>query len=114
MSYRFVSWALPAASVALPAVAFAQSIEAVFAKLAGLINGAVGLFITLAIVIFFWGLIKYLWSISSEEAHKGLSTMFFGIIAIFIMVSVWGIVALLQNSFGIRGGQELQLGKIRQ
>jgi len=54
--------------------------------------------------VFFWGLVKYLWSMSNEDAHEGLKIMFWGIIAIFVMVSIWGLIALLQRSFNVQGG----------
>lgn len=64
------------------------------------LNGLVGVFITLAIVMFFWGLIQYLVNVGEEKA-KGLQTMFYGVLTIFVMVSIWGIVRLLQTTFSV-------------
>lgn len=64
------------------------------------LNAAIGLFITLAIVVFFWGLINYLLNVG-EEKGKGLQIMFYGVIAIFVMVSIWGIIRLLQSTFKV-------------
>jgi hypothetical protein len=33
--------------------------------------------------------------------------MFYGILVIFVMVSIWGIIALLQNTFKVGGQQQL-------
>ena len=60
-------------------------------------------FLNALIVVFFWGLIKYLWGSgsSAESAHEGLQIMMYGVIAIFVMVSIWGIIRLLQNTFKV-------------
>jgi hypothetical protein len=63
-------------------------------------NALIGLFITLAIVIFFWGLIGYLGG-GDADKPKGLSRMLWGIVAIFVMVSIWGIIRLLQNTLQV-------------
>ena len=60
--------------------------------------------ISLSVVWFIWNVVKY--SMSSEEdgKEKAKSQMINGIIAIAVTVSLWGIVALLQNAFGLDGG----------
>ena len=64
----------------------------------------IGLFVTLAVVVFFWGLIKYLVNMGGEGKSEGLQYMFYALIAIFVMVSIWGIIGLLQKTFGVGGG----------
>ncbi len=65
-----------------------------------MLNSSVGLFVTLAIVVFFWGLIKYLSSVG-EQKTNGLKIMYSGVMVIFVMVSIWGLVRLLQNTFKV-------------
>jgi len=91
---------LATATVALPTLAGAASLLNTLALANTFLNALVGLFITLAIVVFFWGLITYLVNVGEEKA-KGLSTMFYGVLAIFVMVSIWGIIRLLQNTFQV-------------
>lgn len=94
------------ASLLLPAVTFAQNIQSIFLLFSNLLNALIGMLITVAIVVFFWGLIKYLLHDgSSEDAHKGVYQMIWGIVAIFVMVSIWGLVALLQRTFGVDNNQ---------
>lgn len=107
MRLTITSSFLAVASVALPALASAQTLADTLKFISTLLNGLIGLFITLAIVVFFWGLVKYLWSMSNEDAHEGLKIMFWGIIAIFVMVSIWGLIALLQKSFNVAGGNAI-------
>ncbi len=87
-------------TLALPAVAGAATLLNTLALANVFLNGVIGLFITLAIVIFFWGLIKYLLNVGEEKA-EGIQIMFYGVIAIFVMVSIWGIIRLLQTSFSV-------------
>lgn len=96
----FSASALGAAAVLLPLIASAQTLLNTLALVSTFLNSLVYLFITLAIVIFFWGLIRYLWSVG-EEKHKGLEIMMYGVIAIFVMVSIWGIIRLLQSTFRV-------------
>ena len=92
---------LPFAALLLPALASAATLRDTLVLISTFLNGVIGLFITLAIVVFFWGLIKYLWSMDKETAHESLKIMFWGIITIFVMVSIWGIIRLLQNTLGV-------------
>jgi hypothetical protein len=101
MRARFIGTSLLVLStLALPALALAASLLDTLAFFNTLLNGAIGLLITLAIIAFFWGLVRYLFS-AGEEKSKGLQIMLYGVITIFVMVSVWGIVRLLQSTFGV-------------
>lgn len=84
----------------LPLLASAATLLNTLALANTFLNAAIGLFITLAIVIFFWGLIKYLVNVG-EQKSEGLQIMFYGVIAIFVMVSIWGIIRLLQSTFQV-------------
>jgi len=92
-----------AASVALtPALAAATSLINTLAFFNFLLNAGIGLLVTAAILAFFYGLVMYLLSINNQEKRKeGISIMIYGILAITVMVSVWGLVRLLQNTFGV-------------
>ena len=60
----------------------------------------VGLLLTAALVVFFWGMVKYINSLSSEkDKQEGKQLMIWGVVALFVMVSVWGLVNLLQGTF---------------
>ncbi len=91
---------LGAATAAFPALASAATLLDTLALFNTFLNAIEGLFITLAIVVFFWGLIKYLMN-AGEEKSEGLQIMFYGVIAIFVMVSIWGIIRLLQSTFKV-------------
>ena len=94
-------FSFPTLALLLPTVTSAQNLQRIVDMLFGLFNNLVVLFILVAVVVFFWGLIKYLWSMSQESAHEGLKIMFWGLIAIFVMVSIWGLIRLLQGTLGV-------------
>lgn len=103
---HFAATTATLAFVGLPSIVAAQQTAAqgllgTLALANRILNGLVGLLILVAILAFFWGLIKYLFSGGGEDKSEGLKTMFYGVIAIFVMVSIWGIIKLLQNTFGV-------------
>ena len=61
-----------------------------------IVKALIPLTIAIALLVFFWGIIKYLFTDAKE---KGSKLMIWGIIAIFVMVSVWGLVRFLQGEF---------------
>ena len=70
-------------------------------SLAGqIVSSLIPLLIAVALVAFFWGLVRYV--ISGGEDHaQGRNIMIAGLIALFVMVSVWGIIRLAQNTLSI-------------
>ena len=63
------------------------------------LNRLIPVLIAVALVVFFWGLIQYI------RTHKGgKDIMIAGLVGLFIMVSVWGIIRIAQNSLGVGGG----------
>ena len=67
-------------------------------------DSVIPLVFAIAVVIFVWGVVHYVIN-SSEEAkkEKGRQFMLWGIIALAVMVSVWGLVGILTATFGIDG-----------
>ncbi len=61
--------------------------------------------IVLALVVFFWGLAKFIYSAGDPEAVKnGKQLMIWGIVGIFVMVSLFGILVILGNTFNLEIG----------
>lgn len=76
---------------------FKSLINEVF--IGGLIRPVVPLLIGLAVVLFIYGVIIFMFSDGGEKKEDGKSYMIWGIVGIFVMVSVWGLVAVLQSTF---------------
>lgn len=59
------------------------------------------LIVGLALVYFFFGLIKYVSGVGDKDKIAARETMIYGIIGLFVMVSVWGIVNLVRSVLSI-------------
>jgi type IV secretion system pilin len=92
-------------SLALPLVASAQALQPLanlIGAVARIVGALVPILITIALVVFFWGLVRYLWGKEGEAKIKeAKSLMIWGLVTLFVMVSVWGIVRLGQDALGI-------------
>ena len=68
--------------------------------------------ISLAVVWFIWNVIQYTISDDEDKKGKAKDQMIWGIIGLAVIVSVWGLVAILRNMFGVdsSGGVPTNLG----
>jgi len=58
----------------------------------------------LAVASFIWGVIQFYLNPENEEKRKkGKSFIVGGLIALFVMVSIWGLVGILTNTFETTG-----------
>ncbi len=93
----------------LPIVSLAASgvdtsyIDSVLKAVGKILNGVILLLISLAIVWFIWNVIRYAMSKDLEKKGEAKDQMVWGIIAITVCVSIWGIIALLRSAFGVDG-----------
>jgi hypothetical protein len=64
---------------------------------------SVRLLIALSLLTFLWGLMKYIYKgQESDQARvQGRDLMLWGIIGLFVMTSVWGLVSLLTGVLGV-------------
>lgn len=96
------------ALICVPGVAFAQSssltdlisfiLNDIFAR------GLIPLLILASLAAFFWGLVKFIYRSSDnpQSIAEGKWFMFWGVVALFVMTSLWGITAIIGDTFGIR------------
>ena len=54
---------------------------------------------SLALLFFFWGVAKYIWS-AGDAKEEGKKIMVWGVIALFVMSSIWGIIGFLKTDIG--------------
>ena len=67
-----------------------------------LINRLVPFAIGIAVLAFFWFLIKLVWTSDSAESKKtAVQGITYSIVALFLMVAVWGVIGLLANMLGV-------------
>ncbi|MEK7135186.1 MAG: hypothetical protein AAB780_00575 [Patescibacteria group bacterium] len=87
---------LPILFSVFPMIASAQ-----FGGMKGLIGGAGDIVLTLtkiavalALLAFFWGLVRFIFAVGGDTAavEQGRTLMIWGLVALFVMVAVWGII----------------------
>ncbi|HET8574872.1 MAG TPA: hypothetical protein VFM02_01720 [Candidatus Paceibacterota bacterium] len=62
----------------------------------------IALLIALTVLFFFYGIVRFMFAAGNEESRKqGINLMIYGIIALFVMVSLWGLVFVLQDTFNV-------------
>lgn len=67
-----------------------------------IINPLIGLLFALALAYFIWGLALFILNASDAEAKKkGQSMIIWGVVGIFVMASVFGILEVTLNTFGL-------------
>lgn len=55
----------------------------------------------IAILYFIYGVVKYVIMADSDKAREeGRKFMIYGVVALFVMISVWGLVNILNKTFG--------------
>jgi hypothetical protein len=58
--------------------------------------------IAIATVVFLWGVIKYVAAGGDEDkVREGRNMMMFGVISLAVMISMWGLVALIVKTINI-------------
>jgi hypothetical protein len=92
-----------------PSFAFAQSLgnlETLLESVGRLVDMALPIVVALALLAFFYGLAKLIWG-GAEAVAEGKTLMIWGVVALFVMVSVWGLVRFVGDAFGIDQGEDL-------
>lgn len=105
--------ALIASLLLTPTLAFAapQTFDELMDLFLTFISAATGIALIAGIVIYFYGVATSIPKMSTGDAERLRAHFVWGIIALFVMFSVWGILALLRNTlFGGSGGYGLDGG----
>ena len=78
----------------------ALTIAGLFGKTKGILEQLIGLMFVIATVVFLWGMIQYILAAGEEkkigEARKRIIA---GLIGLFFMVAMWGIVKVITSTF---------------
>jgi hypothetical protein len=78
--------------------------ENIFDELGSVLGVAIPVLVALALALFIWGMVVFIFSAGDDSARKtGQKHMIWGLVALFVIVSVWGLVQLLQVIFGADG-----------
>ena len=108
--------------LALPLLAFAQSgggglntsgLQSTISNLKAYINILIPFIIGLAVLVFIFGLFRYVTAGGDEEKLKAArKTIIWGIVIIAVMISTWGLVNFLVGAFGLDQGPHVNFPTI--
>jgi hypothetical protein len=102
-----------ASLVLAPAFVLAQepalgNLEAIVSGIGRIVGIALPIVLALGLLAFFWGLVKFIFSQGNEEVKvEAKKIMLWGLVALFVMVAVWGIVIFIGDALGIEQGQTI-------
>lgn len=102
---KIIKKLIPLGLMAMPFAAGAVNVTS-FDSLVTLVNGIldslVPLIIGVAVVILLIAIVNYIRAGEEEEKRdKAKSLMIYGIVGLFVMVSLWGLVAILSGTFNL-------------
>ncbi len=90
---------------ALPLLAFAddsQDIGWFLDKIRTILDDAVPFIVGLAVFVIIWGIFTYITQATNEEKREEAKKyILWGVVGVFMMLSVWGFVNILLNTFSL-------------
>ena len=90
----------------IPILSYGAGLKELVKSATSLITGVlIPMAYSICLLYFFWGLVKYINnSAGSEDASKeGRRIMVWGVIALFVVTSIWGIVSFIKAELLIPG-----------
>lgn len=84
-----------------PITAGTQTVTSLAVSLRTILSYGITLVIILATLYFLWGVFNYV--VKPEEKEHARTQIVWGLIGLAVMVSVWGLVRFLTDSFGLSG-----------
>jgi len=103
------------ALILMPFVASAQTtVQGILGTINGILNIVIPILMVLATVVFLWGVILYIVAGGDEEKlARAKSFIIAGLIGLFVMIAIWGLVRVLVTTFGVGGvGIPTQVGNV--
>lgn len=85
-----------------PALVHAATLDSLVDAASEVIAIFIPTLLFIAVLVFFWGLVKFISHAGDEKTiADGKQLMIWGMITIFVMVSLWGIVGFFQEELGL-------------
>jgi len=100
---------VPVLVLALPLISSAATVDTIIDSLNKWMGKLLPILVGAALIVFLWGLITFIGKSGDETARtEGKQRMIWGVIALFVAVTIWGLVGFISDSTGIRGGNTPQ------
>ncbi len=92
-------------AILFPTISFAalSGFKCLLSEIIGMMNSFISLVFALAMLFFFWGGAQFILKDAGNDKTRedGKKKMLWGIIALFVMFSIYGILKMVQNLTGI-------------
>jgi|SRR3989344_300435 len=99
---KIIKKIIPFGLMAAPFVAGAATVSGIISLAQGWVNAILPLLVGIAVLVLIVGIIRYITAGEDEEKRgKARNLMIYGIIGLFVMVSMWGLVFFLGSTFSI-------------
>jgi uncharacterized membrane-anchored protein len=97
--------ALIVGALALPLTSFAAlgNISSLVSDIGNIVNQIIPILFAIALLGFFYGLVMYIFG-KEDNKDQAKKTMIWGVVALFVMASVWGLVTFIGNAVGVDQG----------
>ena len=79
-----------------------DGISKLIATFSDLLSQLLPLLVSIGVIYFIWGVVRYVIADDEEAKQKGRDRIIFGIIGLAVIVSVWGLVGILNETFGVK------------
>jgi heme A synthase len=64
----------------------------------GILNPLIGLMFVIAVAVFIWGIVEFIWNAGNEEKRtSGKKHIIWGLVGLFIMLAVGAIIEIINN-----------------
>lgn len=88
---------------AFPVLVLAETVtdaNSLFILVKDILKAILPIIISIAVIYFVYNALMYMIAADEERKGEAKSKMIYGLIALFVMVSVWGLVGVLSGTFG--------------
>lgn len=87
-------------ALAIPGAAQARTLADIIQRFIDLIEYTIPLLMGMALLVFMWGGAKFMYGAGDEKTRNaGKALLLWGVVGLFVMVSVWGIVIIVSTTF---------------
>ena len=93
-------------------VCVGNNIGYILCQIHEIFNSVIPVLLALGVIYFVWGVVQYFIGSDEEAKKRGKNRIIFGIIGLTVIVSVWGIVAVIVNTFGLNSVQAPNLSGV--
>lgn len=87
-----------------------MTVLTIISKISEIFGAILPILVSFGVLYFVYGVIRYMIADSEEAKTKGRDTIIYGVIGLAVIVSLWGLVGVINSTFGLGGENGLTVG----